>query len=505
MDKFEKDDLPPAKRSTLIQIALCLIAYFSTIAPSMSLGFSAVALPGLSNPTNPYRLSDEQQTWFASIASIATPIGCFISGPISDRFGRKMSLLTINAITFLGWLVLTLAARIDGQIYAMLLVGRLITGFSTGLASISAAVYMAEVSSPELRGMFTTASASFFSLGIVIVYFLGYLFKDDWGQIALITSVIPVISMLLSVFLLPESPAWLVSKNREMEARSNLTKIYGFKNSTTEIREEIQTLVDNRKKNEIKKNPANTSFFAPLKKKFKYFTRPTCLKPFLIILTYFFFLQFSGVFVIIFYCIDIVKQAGVSIDPYVAIVAIALTRLIGALSVFSISKRCGRRGPSIFSGVFITVCMLGLSAYLYCKNEEIISKDLAKQLTWIPLTLLVVYFFTSAVGFLTVPFAMAAEVFPTKIRGLASGLVTCLAYGFNFITVKTYAVMMDSMGNAGFFCFYGIMGLLGTIFVMTLLPETKGKTLQEIEELFDKKVKHTSEKELLSVQIQNGK
>lgn len=311
--------------------------------------------------------------------------------------------------------------------------------------------------------------------------------------------------MLLSVFLLPESPAWLVSKNREMEARSNLTKIYGFKNSTTEIREEIQTLVDNRKKNEIKKNPANTSFFAPLKKKFKYFTRPTCLKPFLIILTYFFFLQFSGVFVIIFYCIDIVKQAGVSIDPYVAIVTIALTRLIGALSVFSISKRCGRRGPSIFSGVFITVCMLGLSAYLYCKNEEIISKDLAKQLTWIPLTLLVVYFFTSAVGFLTVPFAMAAEVFPTKIRGLASGLVTCLAYGFNFITVKTYAVMMDSMGNAGFFCFYGIMGLLGTIFVMTLLPETKGKTLQEIEELFDKKVKHTSEKELLSVQIQNGK
>lgn len=115
--------------------------------------------------------------FLASIASIATPIGCFISGPISDRFGRKMSLLTINAITFLGWLVLTLAARIDGQIYAMLLVGRLITGFSTGLASISAAVYMAEVSSPELRGMFTTASASFFSLGIVIVYFLGYLFK----------------------------------------------------------------------------------------------------------------------------------------------------------------------------------------------------------------------------------------------------------------------------------------------------------------------------------------
>ncbi|KRT85039.1 membrane transporter, partial [Oryctes borbonicus] len=487
------------------QIMLCLIAYLSTIAPSMSLGFSAVALPGLSDPSNPFRLDEEQKTWFASIASIATPIGCFVSGPISDRFGRKMSLLSINIITFIGWLVLTLAAKIDGQIYAMLLVGRLITGFSTGLASISAAVYMAEVSSPELRGMFTTASATFFSLGILTVYFLGYLFKDDWGQIALITAIIPVISMTLSIFFLPESPAWLVSKNREIEAKKNLTKIYGFKNSTNEIREEIQTLVDNRKKNEIKKKPENTSFFAPLKKKFKYFKRPTCLKPFLIILTYFFFLQFSGVFVIIFYCIDIVKEAGVSIDPHVAIVAIALTRLLGALCVFLISKKCGRRSPSIFSGVFITICMLGLSAYLYCKNNDIIGEDLIPKLTWLPLTLLVAYFFTSAVGFLTVPFAMAAEVFPTKIRGLASGLVTCLAYGFNFITVKTYGVMMQSMGNDGFFCFYGIMGLLGTIFVIVFLPETKGKTLQEIEELFDKKSKHTSEKQLLSIQVENGK
>lgn len=335
------------------------------------------------------------------------------------------------------------------------------------------------------------------------MFFFFYFVQEDWGQIALITAIIPVVSMILSVFFLPESPAWLVSKNREVEARTNLTKIYGFKDTTMQIREEIQALVDNRRKNEIKKTSGDTSFLAPLKKKFKYFMRPTCLKPFLIILAYFFFLQFSGVFVIIFYCIDIVKQAGVSIDPYIAIVAIALTRLIGALCVFSVSKRCGRRGPSIFSGVFITICMLGLSAYLYCKNRDIISAETAQNLTWLPLALLVLYFFTSAVGFLTVPFAMAAEVFPTKIRGLASGLVTCLAYGFNFITVKTYDVMMHSMGNDGFFCFYGVMGFLGTIFVITLLPETKGKTLQEIEEYFSggKKKNSQSEKGLLSVQV----
>lgn len=173
-----------------------LIANFSSLAPSMSLGFSAIAVPALLAESNPYKMTESQSSWVgkytyyfllksfnliiffpASIASIATPIGCFISGPISDRFGRRGALLCVNLVCFVGWLVIAAGYYLPDYQYSILLVGRMITGLSTGLASMPAAVYMAEVSSPNLRGMFTTWNATSFSFGVLIVYVLGWIMK----------------------------------------------------------------------------------------------------------------------------------------------------------------------------------------------------------------------------------------------------------------------------------------------------------------------------------------
>nr|XP_022907727.1 facilitated trehalose transporter Tret1-like isoform X2 [Onthophagus taurus]XP_022907728.1 facilitated trehalose transporter Tret1-like isoform X2 [Onthophagus taurus]XP_022912396.1 facilitated trehalose transporter Tret1-like [Onthophagus taurus] len=452
----------------------------------MSLGYSAVALPGLTDPKSMYFLDKDQSSWFVSIATISTPIGCFLSGPISDKFGRKVSLLTVNVVTFIGWVIITLAPNFPNSFYSVLLIGRVITGLSTGLASMPAAVYMAEISSPKLRGMFTTASAIFFSLGILVVYFLGFLMPSNWSKISLITSIFPVISMTITTFFLPESPQWLIAKNMDLEAKKNLTKIFGLGETTGLVQDEILALIGNRDQN-LARNPNNkkSSFLRSVLKKIRHFQKPACYKPFVIVLSYFFFLQFSGTFVIIFYAIDIVKEAGViSTDPYLIIVLIASTRLAGAILISSISKKLGHRPPSIISGVGMTLCMITLFIYLYLIHLGIIGDDLKTKLSWLPIFLLVFYFFTTTLGFLTVPFAMAAEVFPTKIRGLATGLVTCLAYGFNFIILKSYPTMLKSMGNYGVFCFYGVMSFIGTIFIITCLPETKGKTLSEIEEYF---------------------
>jgi len=226
---------------------------------------------------------------------------------------------------------------------------------------------------------------------------------------------------------------------------------------------------------------------ASLAKKMRYLRRPTCFKPFILMLAYFFFQQFSGTFVIVFYAIDIVSVAEVSIDPYKAIVMIAFTRFAAAILVSYVSRKYGRRPPSILSGVGTTVCMLVLAVYLYLKHLGSISQTTVDSLSWLPLTSLILYFFTSTLGFLTIPFAMAAECFPAKIRGLASGLITCIAYIFNFIIVKIFPAMLEGMSAHGLFFFYGMISLAGTVFIVTLLPETKGKTLAEIEEYFGKK------------------
>lgn len=451
----------------------------------MSLGFSAVALPAL-------KLTNSEASWFgesrncsfswfrtfvsfsASIASIATPIGCFVSGPLSDKFGRKSALLWINVVCLIGWVVIATAQQFPGQQYPVLLIGRVITGLSTGLASMPASVYMAEISSSKLRGVFTTWNAIFFSLGILLVYALGFCLKDNWSAIAVITACFPAIGLFSVLLLVPESPSWLISKNRIEQARENLCKIYGVKQHTIELLQELEVLVNHKDKTKVAEvSYDNKSCCSQIQQ----LSKAACLKPFILVLTYFFFQQFSGSFVVVFYAIDIVEEAGVTMDPYFAIVTVALTRFFSSILVSFLSKKFGRRPLSIVSGAGMTLCMITLALYLFFVNNK-------TSVAWLPITLLIAYFFTSTLGFLTMPFAMAAECFPGRIRGTATGLITCIAYIFNFVTVKVYPDMVTAMGSGGVFCFYGGMALLGTIFIVLCLPETKGKTLQEIEEYF---------------------
>lgn len=304
---------------------------------------------------------------------------------------------------------------------------------------------------------------------------------------SVITAVLPVVSIFMVVFLVPESPVWLVNKGKMEKAKRSMEKIYG-KKASGEIEKDMQLLVLNHEKHKQKSlERLEGSGGGRFKKNIGYLKEPTFYKPFLIVLTYFFFQQFTGTFVVVFYAINIVEEAGVNIDAYLAIVLIALTRVIGSFIVSFGSKYYGRRPPSIFSGAGMTICMILLSGYLFLSERNVISKETVVSLNWLPMFLLIVYFFTATIGFLTLPFAIAPEVYPVKVRGLATGLTVCLAYLFNFVVVKLYPTMNEQMHNYGIFFFFGAMSLVGTLFIIFFLPETKGKSLQEIEEYFGSK------------------
>lgn len=474
------------KRSTWKQVILALVAYSASLAPSMSIGFSAVAIPALiSDEVAPLTMS--QASWFASIASIATPLGCLISGPTSDRLGRKSVLLMVNLITFIGWITIAVAMDLKDARYATLIVGRLLTGFSTGFASMPPVVYMSEVSTPRLRGVFTTANGVFFAIGILTVYVFGAIFPASCGTVAVLTAILPCISMVLVTFILPETPQWLVTNNRIDEASTNMQRIYGYTEYTPEIYNDIQDLIQRREANKVTLKTSTENLSKKLQKFIEPFRRPTCYKPFLIVQTFFFFQQFTGTFVIVFYAIDIVEEAGVQINSYIAIVLIAFVRFLGAVLVSFISRNYGRRPISLISGVGMTFTMCLLAVYLHQQWQGV---------SWLPFACLMVYFFTSTLGFITMPFALAAECFPAEIKGTVTGVITCFAYLFNFIVVKIYPSLIVGIGAFGTFMFYGLFSAAGTLFVYFLLPETKGKTLAEIEEYFGGKSKCS--------QIQNG-
>ncbi|KAK4871608.1 hypothetical protein RN001_015732 [Aquatica leii] len=471
--------MPCPEKSSFTQIVLGLIANFTSLSPSMSLGFSAIALPWLLAHDNPYKLTKNESSWFASIVSTATPIGCLISGPISDRYGRKTALLNVNVVCALGWLVIVSAFYVQQHQYQLLLLGRVLTGLSSGLCSMPATIYMAEVSTPKLRGMFITWNALTFALGVLLIYLFGSVAQDNWGATAMICAALPCMGLFMTCIYMVESPLWLASKNRLDEAKLSMRKFYNCKECSEKVDAEIEMQLSNVDTKE--------------KLSFAEFLRPTFIKPFLLISTFFFFQQFSGVFVIIFYAIDIVNQVKISINPYVAICSIAFVRIIGSVIVSFLNKKFGRRPLSLVSGGGMTVSMIAIAVYLISIQENIIA-----PMSMLPLTLLIGYIFFCSLGFFTMPFAMAAEVFPSKVRGIGTGLTTCIAYICNFVIIKIYPLVIKKISNYNMFLLFGCVSLLGTMFVALCLPETNGKTLKEIEEYFDKKNKYVGNESKIS-------
>lgn len=306
----------------------------------------------------------------------------------------------------------------------------------------------------------------------------------------MISCFFPCIGISFVIFFIPETPSWLVGKNRVDEAKDNMCRIFGTKEYNVCVQSEIEGLL---KAKGVKKDASKKSVPMQMLRKVKYLLKPQCLKPFGLVFAYFFFQQLSGTFVIVFYAIDIVKNSGITLDPYVTIIMVALMRVLTALLVGFISKRFGRRPLSVVSGTGMTLCMFTLACYNLLVDQGKISGTVRANLAFLPLLALLLYFFTSTLGFLTVPFALAAEFFPTKIRGTASGLLTGCGYLFNFLAVKIYPSMVEYMRSSGVFFLYGCTALVGTVFLIWLLPETRGKTLEEILEYFGDKEKETDE------------
>lgn len=443
---------------------MCLVANTAVLGPFMSLGYSAVALPALGS--SELRITISQASWIASSAAIATPVGCVLSSLAMKR-GRKTSLIVLSAVSTIGWAVIYFAANFE-QIVA----GRILTGISSGLASVPATVYAAEVTTPKLRSIVVTWTSVGIALAVLIVYVLGYVFQDDWRAIALACGVFPVASVLLVVPIMPESPIWLRDSGHFDDACKVLARFRGVPADRPIPAELLAELKTNER-------PARTRESSKLPR----LPKRNALCSFGVMLGYFFFQQFSGIFVVVFYAVEIAREVGITIDAYLAAILIGLTRLVGSVLMSYASRKFGRRIPSIGSGVGMTVFMGGLALYVHLASRCYRIDDGGA----IPIVCIVMYIFTSTMGFLVVPFAMMGEIYPADSKDVLTGLTTCAGYVFSFVTIKVYPDMLAIMGAPGVFLFYAVFSFLGTVFVYFLLPETKGKTLLEIEGLFEKK------------------
>jgi Na+/melibiose symporter-like transporter len=316
------------------------------------------------------------------------------------------------------------------------------------------------------------------SLGIVTVYTLGALFQDNWRLVAGVCCVFPAVSIAAVWAVLPESPVWLLSRGRVREAEASMRYIRSVPTGVP-LPESLQHELDAMMHSSGRLDKSNS-----WKDILSFLKKPEAYKPLLIFNAFFFFQQFSGIFVVIMYAVTIVMEIGVHVDAYLVTVLVGVSRLVMSVVISYASRRCGRRLLCNISGLGMTLSAGVLAGFLSLMHDGHISHDTAVAYGWIPITALLLSVLTGNLGFLTLPFAMLGEVFPAKIRGWACGVTTFIATIYSFMAIKLFPDMRHWMGYHNVFTLYTAVVAIGTVTMYFCLPETHGKSLQEIEEFF---------------------
>lgn len=369
-----------------------------------------------------------------------------------------------------------------------LLFGRIWTGFCVGVLSPTAPIYLSEISAPKYRGFFLASITFDVALGILATHFLAL--YCTWNVNAIVCGFLPFIAYIASAFV-PESPSWLIKKNCIHEAFLAYSWLRGcddaaIKEFETMVDAQIKCSAQNTDEHNETGSSSSNHHRHPIDHLRQLMTQKSFNIPLIILSVYFATLQLSGINAVIFYTVNILKDSlGENVNEYAATVAIDTVRLVSALIGCIVVKSVGRRSLTIFSGLSTAMCLFGLSYYM-----NLFTENSLKSYTNIPLGLFVVYTFVLSIGINPLPWCLTSELFPLQYRALGSAIVTFFNFLCLFAVVKSSPIYISIYGGSQIFCFYGICTTIGTIFLMAFLPETKNKSLQEIEDNYIAKRKH---------------
>ncbi|XP_018351590.1 PREDICTED: facilitated trehalose transporter Tret1-like [Trachymyrmex septentrionalis] len=478
------------RREVLFLFLYIFLSNMALINEGATQGYSAVVLPILMSNTSSLTLNKMEILFFASTVAITPLIGSFIC-LITMHYGRRCTMIVCGVNFSLGWLLIASSYNV-----AQLFIGRVLTGISIGLASPSIEIYLAEISIPAWREFATITPNIGVSVGVLLVYFLGFVAQNNWRLIAAFF-VIPSITLVLcNIFFLRESPMWLLLKGRKEAAKIALLQIRGLFQETIEFQEEFTKMVNyNASTNDLEMSEncqidsslttetGKKSFLTNTSNKLKNIKRiillPEVWKPIVILNFFFFFQRFSGTYVIIYYCVDIISRLNITIDPFLITVIVGIIQVTLNIISACCSMRIGRRSISIVSGTGMSISLGVLAVYLqFFEYTGIVA---------VPLICILSYVALGAYGFFSMPWSMIPELYPTKYINFLGPLTVMVVLLYDYIATQLYPIIVTYDRN-GTIYFYCLISIIATIFLIIVLPETRGKTKTQIEEAFRDKL-----------------
>lgn len=291
---------------------------------------------------------------------------------------------------------------------------------------------------------------------------------------AWICSAFPVL-LLASMLLMPESPTWLLSNGQAQQAKQSLQKLRG---PLTDISAEWRRMADNMADAMATPHQPHES-----RTNRGQWLDPAFVKPLIISLGLMFGQQFCGINVVIYYTVIIFEAAGTSLDANVSTIVVGSVQFVSTLVATLLVDRSGRRPLLLASGSLMTISMTSLGTYFYLNTFH---PDVVQQLElgWLPLTSLALDIFAYSLGYSNVPYVVMGEVFPVRYRNISGALASLTSLAGLFVTLFTFPRLSCLLGHYGAFWAYAACSALGVLFVHRFLPETKGRTLEEIERSF---------------------
>ncbi|CAH1283190.1 unnamed protein product [Diabrotica balteata] len=440
---------------TFPQILAAVSGTISAISDGMQYGWTSPTIPVLLSEDTPLKVTPEQAEWLESVLMIGACCGLPATMYLVDKVGRKKSLITSITVTALAWIVMATAPKIE-YIYA----ARFCAGMAGDMAFVAAPMYIAEIADQKIRGFLASLIYIMMLTGILIVYCVGP-FVPIWVP-CLLGVLINLIGLTIFLFQ-PESPYYLLYKNKYEEAKQSLRKLRKRDDIEDELRD--ITVAIERQKNE--KGRFQDLILIPSNRKA------------LIIMVMLNSSQHaSSISVMLMNLQSILEEAGSTYIPaYTGAILFSATMFIAAMSASLAIDNFGRRMLLCISGVMAGITLIIIGIYFTLKNSGVDTKSFS----WLPLAMVLVYAASFKFGIGLVPVVMTAELFPAKVKAFGMTLSDLSYVGFCVISLQIYHGLRHAFGIHVPFFIFACSCFCTVIFTLCYIPETKGKTLEEIQ------------------------
>uniref|UniRef100_A0A1A9ZKQ0 Major facilitator superfamily (MFS) profile domain-containing protein n=1 Tax=Glossina pallidipes TaxID=7398 RepID=A0A1A9ZKQ0_GLOPL len=435
---------------TFPQYVAALSATGGAFAAGTLLGWTSPAQNRLTGGEYGFPVSNAAFSWIGSAMTLGAAFICIPIGFLINMIGRKLTMLLLVLPFTLGWALLIWAQNVE-----MMYAARFILGISGGAFCVTAPMYTGEIAQKDIRGTLGSFFQLMITAGILFIYAIGA--GLDVFAMSLVCGVIPLIF-----------GAIFVSKSKNESAVKSIQWLRGKDYNYNPELEELKATEEQIKQNSVSVGTA--------------LLRPVTLKALAISLGLMFFQQLCGINAVIFYSTDIFKDAETGIDENLSTIVVGVMQVIATFVSVMVVDKLGRRLLLLASAIVMALSTVAMGVYFYMKDNDNAS---VANLGWLPVSALCVFIIMFSIGFGPVPWLMMGELFASDIKGVAGSIAGTSNWVLAFIVTKTFVNMKEALGSGQTFWLFAGITLLGAVFVFLFVPETKGKSLNEIQKLLE--------------------